>query len=292
MKYTLLAVTLLFFQNLFAQQTVQVFEPDIISSGGQFGLTISPDSKTAFWVYSNGARDTLQIMQSVKRNGKWQKPVTAVFSTRTAAWKDIDPMFTPDGKTVLFQSNRAVPGKPDRKGFDIWASHLTKDGWSEAVHLGNVINSDSSESYASATRKGDVYFMKSNEDGKGLSDIYVSRFVKGSYQTPINIGAPVNTTARESNPFISAKGDYIIYFSSDPKGLGEVDLYISFYKNGKWSEPKNLDAPINSADAEFCPFVHEKEKRLYFSRQKKIPGSSRMVEQLVWIPFDVNSYRN
>lgn len=292
MKYTLLTAALLFIQNLFAQQTVQVFEPGIISTGGQFGLTISPDSKTAFWVYSNGARDTLQIMQSVKRNGKWQKPVVANFSTRNAAWKDIDPMFTPDGKTVLFQSNREVPGKPDRKGFDIWASHLTKDGWSEAVHLGNVLNTDSSESYASATKKGDVYFMKNDEVGNGSSDIYVTKFVNGAYQTPVNIGAPINTTARESNPFISAKGDYMIYFSSDPKGLGEVDLYISFYKNGKWSEPKNFGAPINSADAEFCPFVHEKEKRLYFSRQKKIPGSKRMVEDLVWIPFDVNSYRN
>lgn len=292
MKYTLLATALLFIQNLFAQQTVQVFEPGIISTGGQFGLTISHDSKTAFWVYSNGARDTLQIMLSVKRKGKWQKPVVANFSTRTAAWKDIDPMFTPDGKTVLFQSNRVVPGKPDRKGFDIWASHLTKDGWSEAVHLGNVLNTDSSESYASATRKGDVYFMKNDEVGNGSSDIYVSKFVNGAYQTPVNIGAPISTTARESNPFISAKGDYIIYFSSDPKGLGEVDLYISFYKNGKWSEPKNLGEPINSADAEFCPFVHEKEKRIYFSRQKKIPGSKHMVEELVWFPFDVNSYRN
>lgn len=274
-----------------AQTTPQVFEPGIISTGGEFGLTISPDSKTAFWVRSNGGRDTLIIMQSEKRNGKWQKPVPAVFSTANAEWKDVDPMFSPDGKTVLFQSTRPVPGQPQRKGFDIWQSTKTKTGWSEAKHLGNVINTDSSESFASVSKNGTIYFMKTNEDGKGSSDIYFSRKVNGVYQAVQNIGSPINTTERESNPFISSKEDYIIYFSTDPKGYGEVDLYISFKKDGKWTSPKNLGMPINSVDAEFCPFVHEKEKRIYFARQKKIAGTNRYVEDLYWFPFDVNRYR-
>lgn len=274
-----------------AQTTPQVFEPGIISTGGDFGLTISPDSKTAFWVRSNGARDTLVILQSVKRNGKWQKPVPAVFSTRNAEWKDIDPIFSPDGKTVLFQSNRPVPGQPQRKGFDIWQSTKTKTGWSEAKHLGNLINTDSSESFASVSKNGTIYFMKTNEDGKGSSDIYFSRKVKGEYQLPENIGLPINTTERESNPYISSKEDYIIYFSTDPKGYGDVDLYISFKKDGKWTLPKNLGLPINSVDAEFCPFVHEKERRIYFARQKKIAGTNRFTEELYWLPFDVSKYR-
>ncbi len=291
MKWFLITATILTTTFVSAQKLPQVFEPGIISTGGEFGLTISPDSKTAFWVKSNGGRDTLIILQSEKRNGKWQKPVTAAFSTATAEWKDIDPIFSPDGKSVLFQSNRPVPGQPQRKGFDIWQSTKTKTGWSEAQHLGNVINTDSSESFASISNNGTIYFMKVNEDGKGTSDIYYSKKINGAYQTPQNIGLPINTTERESNPFISANEDYIIYFSTDPKGYGDVDLYISFKKDGKWSEPKNLGLPINSVDAEFCPFVHEKEKRIYFARQKKIAGSSRFKEEFYWFPFDVNQYR-
>ena len=287
----LFSTAMLCFAFVSAQKNAQIFEPGIISTGGEFGLTISPDSKTALWVRSNGGRDTLVIMQSEKLNGKWQKPVTASFSTSTAEWKDIDPVFSPDGKTVLFQSNRPVPGKPQRKGFDIWQSTKTKTGWSEAAHLGNVINTDSSESFASITKSGTIYFMKVNDDGKGKSDIYYSRKVNGEYQTPQNLGLPINTAERESNPYISANEDYIIYFSTDPKGYGDVDLYISFKKDGKWDAPKNLGLPINSVDAEFCPFVHEKEKRIYFARQKKIPGSNRFNEEFYWFPFDVNQYR-
>lgn len=287
----LFSTAMLCFAFVSAQKNAQIFEPGIISTGGEFGLTISPDSKTAFWVRSNGGRDTLVIMQSEKRNGKWQKPVTASFSTSTAEWKDIDPVFSPDGKTVLFQSNRPVPGQPQRKGFDIWQSTKTKTGWSEAAHLGNAINTDSSESFASITKSGTIYFMKVNEDGKGKSDIYYSRKVNGEYQTPQNLGLPINTAERESNPYISANEDYIIYFSTDPKGYGDVDLYISFKKDGKWGTPKNLGLPINSVDAEFCPFVHVKEKRIYFARQKKIPGSNRFNEEFYWFPFDASRYR-
>lgn len=291
MNCFLITATILVTTFVSAQKLPQVFEPGIISTGGEFGLTISPDSKTAFWVKSNGGRDTLVIMKSEKRNGKWQRPVPAGFSPATAEWKDIDPIFSPDGKTVLFQSNRPVPGQPQRKGFDIWQSTKTKIGWSEAKHLGNVINTDSSESFASISNNGTIYFMKVNEDGRGTSDIYYSKKINGVYQTPQNIGLPINTTERESNPFISANEDYIIYFSTDPKGYGDVDLYISFKKDGKWGEPKNLGLPINSVDAEFCPFVHEKEKRIYFARQKKIAGSNRFKEEFYWFPFDADHYR-
>lgn len=281
---------LVFFANgkLIAQPFL--FEPDLISNGGVFGLTISPDSKTALWVQSNGRRDTLLIMESHKLQGKWTAPKPASFSTTNAQWKDIDPMFSPDGKLVLFQSTRPVPGKPGREGFDIWAVRREKKGWGQPYHLGNKINSDASESYASITRNGTIYFMKENEDKLGKSDIYRSELKNGEYQDPVNIGLPVNTSERESNPFISPEEDYLLYFSTDSSGFGEVDLYISFRKDGKWTSPKNLGQPINSALAEFCPFLHKKEKRLYFSRQQKLPD--RMLENLYYIAFDIEKYRD
>lgn len=270
-----------------AQQTPQPFEPQIISDGGVFGFTLSADSKTALWVKSKGKRDTLVIVESKKIKGKWSKAVRASFSS-DGQWKDIDPIFCPNGTTVLFQSNRAVPGMPDRKGFDIWAVEKSKNGWGEPYHLGNSINKDTSESYASMSEDGSIYFMKDNENQACNSDLYVSRLENGQYQEPLNLGSPINTQAyRESNPFVSAKGDYLIYFSSDPGGFGDVDLFISFKTDDGWSAPQNLGRPINSEKAEFCPFVHQ--GKLYFSRQYK--QADRMIEDIFVVDFDAEAFR-
>lgn len=273
-----------------AQTEPALFEPGKISDGGAFGLTISPDSRTALWVKSNGKRDTLVVMESVKVKGKWQDPVVASFSSSSGNWKDIDPVFSPDGETILFQSTRPVPGLPQRQGFDIWAVKKQKKGWSEPFHLGNNINTDASESYASMSLDGSVYFMKENSDGLGKSDIYVSQKLNGAYQVPKNLGLPVNTPNRESNPFISPGGDYLIYFSDKPEGYGEVDLYISFKKGENWSVPQNLGNSVNTSQAEFCPFYHTGEKRLYFARQTKSNG--RFIENLYSVYLDIQKLRD
>lgn len=289
MKFTLSFI--LTFVTLYTngQQTPNMFEPNTISNDGAFGLTISPDSKIALWVLSNGKRDTLRIMESIKDNGQWTKPRVVSFSSPTGEWKDIDPMFSPDGKTVLFQSNRNYDRQSDRRDFDIWAVKLTGTGWTKPYRLNGSINSEASESYASMTKDGTIYFMKENDNQIDLSDIYYSKLKNGKYQKPKNIGLPINTNQRESNPYISPNGKYIIYFSSDKNGFGEVDLYISFKRKNKWTTPKNLGTPVNSNVAEFCPFVHQKEKRLYFTRQEK--QSDRFKENLYFIDFDVNKYR-
>ncbi len=275
---------------IFAQANAELFEPTTISKDDVFGLTISPDGKEAFWVNSNGGRDTLTIMQSHKLNGKWQKPEIASFSVNKS-WKDIDPMFSPDGKTLLFQSNRPVEGKPDRKGFDIWAIKKVKNSWSQPYHLGNDINTDVSESFTSMTKKGDIYFTKENPDGTSKMDLYVSRYSDGKYQTPVNVGLPINTTERESNPFIDKNEKYLIYFSTAPEGFGDVDLYISFNEKGIWSKPINLGNHINGKLGEFCPFVYEKEKKLYFSRTEQLENKRRK-ENIYSIDFDVNKYKS
>lgn len=270
-----------------AQQDPALFQPGLISDGGVFALALSPDGQQAFWVQSQGRRVALRIMSSSKLNGVWQTPQVASFS-RDTQWKDIDPAISPDGKTLIFQSNRPVHGKPERKGFDIWASKKTEHGWGEAYHLGNVINTDASESSASIAANGNIYFMKENEEAAQQSDLYVSRFINGAYQTPENLGSPINSKERESNPYIAPDESYLIYFSTKPGGYGDVDLYISFREQDKWTEAVNLGQPINSTAAEFCPLIHQ--GRIYLSRQVK--QGDRFIENIYSFPFDAEQYRS
>jgi len=67
------------------------------------------------------------------------------------------------------------------------------------------------------------------------------------------------------HPELTADGK-VLYFSSDkPGGFGGSDLYMSkLTEDGKWSEPINLGAKINTAGDELSPYIYKNEY-LYFS---------------------------
>ncbi|MBT8190153.1 MAG: PD40 domain-containing protein, partial [Bacteroidia bacterium] len=56
----------------------------------------------------------------------------------------------------------------------------------------------------------------------------------------------------------------ILYFASNrPGGYGGFDLYVSYFKNGKWTYPDNLGPAINTQGNEITPYFDG--ETLYFS---------------------------
>jgi hypothetical protein len=279
MKY-MLPFALWAYAAVAGAQPVTMFEPTTISDNGVFGFTLSPDGNTALWVQSQGKRDTLRLLESQRRKGQWQTPTFVPFTARKGEWKDIDPIFTPDGTVVLFQSNRPVPGHDARIGFDMWAVEKFERGWGTPYHLGNMINTDSSESYASMAKNGNLYFTGSSDKQQG--DIYVATYRDGAYTAPQRLGPPINTRdKREANPFIAPDESYLIYAAGKPDNDNDSDLYIAFRKDGAWTAPINLGVSINSTISEFCPFVHTGQDRLYFARLER--GPARNTENIFYV---------
>ena len=254
-----------------------------------FGFSMNQAKDQAFYVWSRGGRDTMNIYSVVKKKGKWQKPAPASFSLKPGVWKDIDPFITPDGQQVYFQSNRPVkPNGTASKQFDIWMVSKTPKGWSEAKHLGNIVNSDSSEAFASITREGKLYYGSMRKESYGKLDIFSSVQKDGVWQTPVNAGMTINTTQHDTNPFIAHDESFMI-LSTDAEGnYGNNDLYISFNINGNWTKPWNLGSSVNSPTSEFCPFMLPGEDTLYFARLEK---GKRFKEDLYKVYLPVNTLR-
>ena len=264
-------LTFIIFSNITFGQ-VKLFEANIVSDNQSFGLTISPNGKEIFFVKSFGGRDTLQIYHSKKLNGQWQKPTLAFFAD--TRFKQIDPTFSPDGNTILFNSLTST-----ENSFDIYVTNRMSTGWTTPERLSDSINTTSSDFYATITSQKNIYFTRRTKS----NDIYVSYFVNNKYQKAVLLDKTINTEGNESNPYISKNEAFLIFLADYKDGLGDSDMYISFKKQNKWSYPINLGNEINSKIGEFCPSVDYKNKLFLFSRTEVING--KRIENIYSYPL-------
>ncbi|HNW26933.1 MAG TPA: OmpA family protein [Spirochaetota bacterium] len=86
-----------------------------------------------------------------------------------------------------------------------------------------------------------------------------------SYEPPKNIGSPVNSAKNDFAPAISPDGSYMIY-NSNRHGKYQ-DLYITYLKNGTWSQPEPM-TKINSPYNDETPFLSADGTILLFSSDR------------------------
>lgn len=244
------------------------FLPGLVSKDSlDFNAMFSPDGQSFY--FTRAASKITNIYISKYDGRQWTEPVLAPFTE--GGYSDADPAFGPDGK-LYFISNRPARRSDTLMDYDIWrVSPLAGGRWSEPENV-KSINTDSAEYYISFTADGNLYFASSRPGGFGEEDIYVSRLEGQQYSQPENLGAAVNTDKSEYDPFISPKGDFLIFTSSNRgNSFGAADLYCSKLKGGKeWLRAANLGKSFNTSTREFCPYVSPDGKYFFFSSERDI----------------------
>lgn len=122
------------------------------------------------------------------------------------------------------------------------------------------------------SRDGRSFYMASNrEGGLGGLDIWVStrRTDNDPWGAPVNVGAPVNSTANDFCPTLAPNGHRFYFVSNREGGCGGGDIYVTrlHHKRG-FEQPENLGCQVNSSADEASPFPireHASGKVLYFS---------------------------
>lgn len=71
-------------------------------------------------------------------------------------------------------------------------------------------------------------------------------------------------------PALSADGKTLYFSSNVNSSYGGFDIFVSFFQNGKWSEPQNLGPEVNTAGDEIAPFIAD-DGTLYFA-SNYLPG--------------------
>ncbi|MEP6950195.1 MAG: OmpA family protein [Ginsengibacter sp.] len=172
------------------------------------------------------------------------------------------PSLTIDGKKMVF--TKRIKGNED-----FYESDLNNGKWGKAYPLpGNINSSTFNEGAQNISQDGKwLVFTGCNfPEGLGSCDLYISYLTKNGWSEPANLGPNVNSEFWESTPSLSPDKKDLYFSSNVPGGFGGKDIWVCHRnENGKWEEPLNLGAEINTPGDESTPFIHADNQTLYFN---------------------------
>jgi tetratricopeptide (TPR) repeat protein len=94
-----------------------------------------------------------------------------------------------------------------------------------------------------------LFFVSEKNATKKMTDIYSVVKKNGIFSEEIKLLPDlINTTGRETTPFISGDGRFLFFSSDALPGMGGYDIYYSENIDGKWSNPINLGATFNTVN--------------------------------------------
>jgi outer membrane protein OmpA-like peptidoglycan-associated protein len=154
----------------------------------------------------------------------------------------------------------------------IYYSNWVDNAWSTPKKMNSNVNAEGFNSIQPfVTADGLRLFFASNKPGgQGGDDIWVSYLdFNGDAVNSTNLGNVINTSFDEEAPYYDLPNKKLVYSSKGFIGLGGFDFFESFSKLDKWSEPKNMGYPMNSAkdDLYYLP-NHDDARKFYLTSDR------------------------
>lgn len=185
------------------------------------------------------------------------------------------PSLSADGQTLFI--TRKIESYDITKGNysqeDFFFSHYENGEWKAMKNAGSPLNTSDNEGAQSISANGKlmVYTVCNRRGVIGRCDIYYAEKEGEKWDHPKNMGPPVNTSYKETQPSLSADGRAIYFACDRPEGKGGLDIWTSTRNDdGTWNTPTNLGDSINTPGDEMSPFIHQDNNTLYFSSDSHI----------------------
>lgn len=228
----------------------------------QFFPVLTADNETLIFTGLTPERDENMYITHRTENG-WEVPEELSKNINTIN-NEGTCTISADGRTLVF----TACNRPDTYGgCDLFFTRKEGKDWLAPQNMGDIVNSNHWESQPSLSADGSVlYFTSDRPGGMGKSDIWQSILDStGQWQTPRNLGSPVNTPDEENAPFIHANGQTLFYASNGMPGMGGFDLFISQRTDTLWNQPVNLGYPINTVADQVGMYISSDGKTAYYT---------------------------
>lgn len=250
---------------------------------------------------SAGGMKTLQLFFAELRHKQWK--IIAAYPFNNYEFSLTHPSINEEGTLLLFSSD--MPGGKGMR--DLYKSEYIDGRWTPPANLGDEINTSRDEVFPYIYQHDMLYFSSNGLPGMGGLDIFKSIIIPTGFETPQNVGAPVNSSYDDFGIVLdveNANG----YFSSNRKSGGyDDDIYelamdlqpypvtvagVVKYKEHTWSDASQLTvmphARINLIDRLRNITVYESTTDNEGNFSIVVPYFSKYIVQIVSIDNDEN----
>jgi outer membrane protein OmpA-like peptidoglycan-associated protein len=241
------------------------------------GLIFSSDRDTGNFARNRhtwNAKDFLDLYK-VGLDGTSKPTVTKLDENVNTRLHESTSVTTKDGQTLYFTRNNFVDGRSikDDQGMvrlKIFRAQWMDGAWTEIEELPFNNDAYSVANPALSPDEKTLYFASDMPGTFGASDIFmVSINDDGTFGAPQNLGPNINTSARETFPFVTT--DEILYFSSDGHpGLGGLDIFATKIKRQDFTgNVMNVGRPANSKFDDFTYIINTESRRGYLASNRE-----------------------
>jgi outer membrane protein OmpA-like peptidoglycan-associated protein len=191
------------------------------------------DHKTGSLIYfsQEGYEEKFKIYSTNFAQGKWSEPVGiqpySVFNQAEA----YAGLINSTAKTFIYS--------------DLYHMEFKDGKWSDIIRTREA--ADERHTFINKAENRLLFAAHTHTVPNNL-DLFQSTFEEGKWSEPSRLPASINTYYDEDYPFLSDDG-MTLYFSSNGHGsFGGYDIFKSSFDaaSGNWSEPINMNIPVNS----------------------------------------------
>ena len=231
-----------------------VFADGIISGRPLHGTPVfSPDLTELYWAEFELDYSNANILVSRMIDNRWTEPQVTPFCS---AYVDDDPVFSPNGQRLFFNSLRPVNGSICER---IWFVDRQSDSsWSAPALVDDAVNGEELHWQIAVDRRGAIYFQSERPPSYGGGDLFRSDCLAGVYQTPANLGAEINSAAYECTPFHDPSDRFLLYTRST------IFLISDRLAGGTWATPRDITAAHPEIQG-VCPQITPDRRYLFFT---------------------------
>ena len=211
------------------------------------------------YVRHSATNENMELFTMKVENNNWGPVHHPAFAD--TSYMENSPVLSVTGDTLYFFSTR--PGGP------FFRTVRNGSGWTQPSPVSIPVPAGSSYGLEFAVAGNRDFYIELSNPPSAPSDLYVSRFVNGTYQLAENLGPKVNSAELDAFPFVDPAGEYLILASKRPGGFGgQFDMYICFRDgDSSWTQAMNMGFEINSTGAWFASVSLDKQY-LFFNTWK------------------------